>query len=87
MANIKAKLVSNLIKLGIVMFIFFEYHFQSIAQKLPLTADNCKGLLFIAMAGFLILLPIDGSVFVKNLYSAKGQFTNDNGDNHKNTDK
>jgi len=35
----------------------------------PLSADECKGLLFIAIAGFMILLPIDSSIFIKNLKS------------------
>lgn len=67
----KATTISNLIKLAIVLFIFYEYHFQSVLQNSPLSADSAKGLLFIAMAGFLILLPVDGSIFIKNFFNAK----------------
>lgn len=80
----KAKLISNFIKILIVAFIFYEYHFQSSLQKMPLSANDCQGLLFIAIAGFLILLPIDGSLFIKNFYNAKGHI-NDNDNIDKNT--
>ncbi|WP_288550242.1 hypothetical protein [uncultured Brachyspira sp.] len=74
----KAKIGSNIIKLAIVLFLFIEYHIQSASQGSPLSADNCQGLLFIAVAGFLILLPVDGSIFIKNFFNAK---------NNKNDDK
>lgn len=73
----RAKIISNIIKLLIVCFIFYEYDYQSKMQGEPLSADSCKGLLFIAIAGFLILLPIDGSLFIKNFYNAKGYLNND----------
>lgn len=76
--KLKAKVLSNLAKVGIVLYLFFEYHFQSIQLASPLTADNCKGLLFIAIAGFLILLPVDGSIFIKNLFEAKNSIKKDN---------
>ncbi|WP_432631786.1 hypothetical protein [Brachyspira sp.] len=64
-----AKGISNLIKIIIVFFIFYNYMFQSKIAGHPLSADECKGLLFIAIAGFMILLPIDSSIFIKNLKS------------------
>ena len=76
----KAKSISNVLKLLIVAFIFFEYHYQSIIKQYhyqsiikqnPLTSDDCKGLLFIAIAGFFILFPIDASIFIQNMYKAK----------------
>ena len=65
----KAKSISNLIKIIIVCFIFYNYMLQSKIAGHPLSADECKGLLFIAIAGFMILLPIDSSIFIKNLKS------------------
>lgn len=67
----KAKSISNVLKLLIVAFIFFEYHYQSIIKQATLTSDDCKGLLFIAIAGFFILFPIDASIFIQNMYKAK----------------
>lgn len=62
-----AKSISNLIKILIVAFIFINYVYQSKVAGHPLTSDECKGLLFVAIAGFMILLPIDSSIFIKNL--------------------
>ncbi|WP_302279418.1 hypothetical protein [Brachyspira pilosicoli] len=67
----KAKTGSNAVKALIVVFLFCEYHLQSMSQGSPLSADSCQGLLFIAIAGFLILLPVDGSIFIKNFFNAK----------------
>ena len=64
-----AKNISNLIKILIVAFIFFNYTYQSKIASRPLSSDECKGLLYIAIAGFMILLPIDSSIFIKNLKS------------------
>ncbi|MEI0579459.1 hypothetical protein [Brachyspira pilosicoli] len=72
----KAKNGSNIIKLAIVLFLFAEYHIQSFIQGSPLSADSCQGLLFIAIAGFLILLPVDGSIFIKNFFNAKNNKEN-----------
>lgn len=65
--NGKAKSISNLLKILVVGFIFFNYVFQSNNVGRPLTADEGKSLLYIAIAGFLILCPIDASIFIKNL--------------------
>lgn len=67
----KAKKISNVLKLLLVSYIFFEYHYQSVLKGGALTSDDCKGLLFIAIAGFFILFPIDASIFIQNLYKAK----------------
>lgn len=64
-----AKSISNLIKILIVVFIFWNYTYQTKIAGRPLSADECKGLLYIAIAGFMILLPIDSSIFIKNLKS------------------
>lgn len=61
-----AKSISNLLKLGIVIFIFFNYMYQSRIAGHPLTSDEAKSLLYVAMASFLILCPIDASIFIKN---------------------
>ncbi len=76
--KIKAKSISNIIKALIVMFIFFEYHYQSILNKAPLSSDDCQGLLFIAISGFLILLPVDGSIFIKNFFAYKKDLVDEN---------
>lgn len=83
----KAKLISNIIKLLIVAYVFYEYHFQSILQGSPLSADNAKGLLYIAVAGFLILLPIDSSIFIKNFYNAKKHIEENINDDTKHNSK
>lgn len=67
MKRIYAKSMSNLIKILVVGFIFFNYVYQSKNVGRPLTADEGKSLLYIAIAGFLILCPIDASIFIKNL--------------------
>lgn len=61
-----AKAMSNFIKFGIVIFIFFNYMYQSQVAGHPLTSDEAKSLLYIAMAGFLITCPVDASIFIKN---------------------
>ena len=38
----KAKSISNILKLLIAGFIFFEYHFQSIIKQAPLKAKYIK---------------------------------------------
>lgn len=67
-----AKSISNVLKVIIVGFIFFNYMYQSRVAGHPLTADEGKSLLYIAVCGFLILCPIDASIFIKNLNSLRG---------------
>lgn len=62
-----AKQISNLLKIIVVAFIFFNYMYQSKIAGHPLTADEGKSLLYIAICGFLILCPIDASIFIRNL--------------------
>lgn len=64
-----AKSISNILKIVIVGFIFFNYMYQSKIAGHPLTSDEGKCLLYIAICGFLILCPIDASIFIKNLKS------------------
>lgn len=66
-----AKSISNILKIIIVGFIFFNYMYQSKIAGHPLTSDEGKCLLYIAICGFLILCPIDASIFIKNLKSIK----------------
>lgn len=73
----KAKVISNFLKICIVAYLFFEYHFQSIQKNAPLSSDDCKGLLYIGIAAFLILFPIDASIFIKNFQAAKNLKIND----------
>lgn len=81
MKKIYAKTISNLVKIIVVAFIFFNYMYQSKIAGHPLTADEGKSLLYIAIAGFLILCPIDASIFIKNLKSLS---YSDNPNNSKN---
>lgn len=67
----RAQTMSNILKLIIVGFIFFNYMWQSKNAGHPLTADEGKSLLYIAICGFLILCPIDASIFIKNLKGLK----------------
>lgn len=62
-----AKTISNILKIIIVAFIFINYMYQSKVAGHPLTSDEGKCLLYIAICGFLILCPIDASIFIKNL--------------------
>lgn len=66
-----AKSISNILKIIIVGFIGFNYMLQSKNAGRPMTADEGKCLLYIAICGFLILCPIDASIFIKNLKSIK----------------
>lgn len=66
-----AKSISNLLKIIIVGFIFFNYMYQSKIAGHPLTSDEGKCLLYIAICGFLILCPIDASIFITNLNKIK----------------
>ena len=75
-----AKNISNLIKILIVAFIFINYVYQSKVAGHPLSADECKGLLYIAISGFMILLPIDSSIFIRNLKSIN-EVKKENNDN------
>ena len=68
----RAKIISNILKLSVVIFIFYEYHYQSYLKSLPLNADECKGLLYVGITAFFILLPIDASIFVKNINNLRG---------------
>lgn len=65
----QAKSISNVLKIIVVAFIFFNYMYQSKVAGHPLTSDEGKCLLYIAICGFLILCPIDASIFIKNLKS------------------
>lgn len=67
----KSRFLSNLSKVCIVIFIGFNYMWQSKNAGHPLTADEGKSLLYIAICGFLILCPIDASIFIKNLKGLK----------------
>ena len=71
MIKYHAKSISNILKIIIVGFIFFNYMLQSKNAGRPMTADEGKCLLYIAICGFLILFPIDASIFIKNLKSIK----------------
>lgn len=69
-----AKSISNILKIIIVGFIFFNYMYQSKSAGHPLTSDEGKCLLYIAICGFLILCPIDASIFIKNLKNLKSNY-------------
>ena len=75
-----AKNISNILKIVIVAFIFFNYMYQSKIAGHPLTSDEGKCLLYIAICGFLILCPIDASIFIKNLKSIN-EIKKENNDN------
>lgn len=73
-----AKSISNILKILIVGFIFFNYMYQSKNAGHPLTADEGKCLLYIAICGFLILCPIDASIFISNINKLKNNKIEDN---------
>lgn len=83
MKKIYAKSISNLVKVIVVAFIFFNYMYQSKIAGHPLTADEGKSLLYIAIAGFLILCPIDASIFIKNLKSLSSSENTNNSNKSK----
>lgn len=78
-----AKSISNLLKILIVGFIFFNYMYQSKIAGHPLTADEGKCLLYIAICGFLILCPIDASIFISNINKIKNNEKEIEGTNNK----
>ena len=67
----KAKTISNLFKVAIVVFIAFNYMYQSKIVGHPLVEEEAKSLLWVGLACFLILCPIDASIFIKNLQGIK----------------
>lgn len=75
-----AKNISNLFKVIVVIFIFFNYIYQSVKFGRVLTADECKGLLYIAIACFCILCPIDASIFIRNFNESRNIRENLNND-------
>lgn len=66
-----AKTISNFFKICVVLFIFINYTYQGIKYGRVLTSDECKGLLYIAIACFAILCPIDASIFIQNWKAIK----------------
>lgn len=81
-----AKQISNILKILIVGFIFFNYMHQSKLAGHPLTSDEGKCLLYIAICGFLILCPIDASIFISNLNKLKGNDKKEGGNHVDNLD-
>lgn len=79
------KKISNIFKVLIVVFIMYQYH--RLSSGGALSSDNCKGLLFIGIACFFVLCPVDASIFAKNVLLCKGKFRRENMDNINNKDK
>lgn len=65
------KLISNIFKVLIVIFIMYQYH--RLSSIGALSSDSCKGLLFIGIACFFVLCPVDASIFAKNIMILKGK--------------
>ena len=82
-----AKSISNILKIIIVGFIFFNYMYQSKVAGHPLTADEGKCLLYIAICGFLILCPIDASIFISNLNKLRNMRADAKSNNSENRTK
>lgn len=59
------KRISNIFKVLIVIFIMYQYH--RLSSIGALSSDSCKGLLFIGIACFFVLCPVDASIFAKNV--------------------
>ncbi len=69
------KRISNIFKVLIVIFIMYQYH--RLSSLGALSSDSCKGLLFIGIACFFVLCPVDASVFAKNVLLFKGKDRNE----------
>lgn len=65
------KRISNIFKVLIVIFIMYQYH--RLSSIGALSSDSCKGLLFIGIACFFVLCPVDASIFAKNIMILKGK--------------
>lgn len=65
------KRISNIFKVLIVIFIMYQYH--RLSSIGALSSDSCKGLLFIGIACFFVLCPVDASVFAKNVLLFKSK--------------
>ncbi|TXJ54098.1 hypothetical protein EPJ66_02000 [Brachyspira aalborgi] len=65
------KRISNIFKVLIVIFIMYQYH--RLSSLGALSSDSCKGLLFIGIACFFVLCPVDASIFAKNIMILKGK--------------
>lgn len=71
MFKLKAKIISNVLKLLIVIYMLFMYYYQSKTTGRPLTADEAKAIFYLSAGAMIILFPIDASIFIKNLKSIK----------------
>lgn len=65
------KRISSIFKVLIVIFIMYQYH--RLSSLGALSSDSCKGLLFIGIACFFVLCPVDASIFAKNIMILKGK--------------
>ena len=65
------KRIINIFKVLIVIFIMYQYH--RLSSIGALSSDSCKGLLFIGIACFFVLCPVDASIFAKNIMILKGK--------------
>lgn len=62
---LRMKNISNILKVIVGLFILYQYWYNSRAGHI-MSSDECRGLLYIAIASFAILCPIDFSIFIKN---------------------
>lgn len=72
------KRISNIFKVLIVIFIMYQYH--RLSSLGALSSDSCKGLLFIGIACFFVLCPVDASIFAKNILLMKQTHHTKHGD-------
>lgn len=62
---LRMKNISNVLKVIVGLFILYQYWYNSSNGHI-MTSDECRGLLYLAVAAFAILCPIDFSIFIKN---------------------
>lgn len=66
MLKFKAKIISNILKLLIVVYMLFMYYYQSKIYNKPLSSDEAKAIFYLSIGAMVILFPIDASIFIKN---------------------
>lgn len=66
----RMKTISNILKIIVGLFILYQY-WSNARNGVIMDSDQCKGLLYIAIASFCILCPVDASIFLKNFKEVK----------------
>lgn len=69
--KLRAKTLSNIIKIVTVIYGLVAYIFQVIHFERPLTSDEAKSIAIIIIVSWIIIAPIDASIIIKNIKNIK----------------